>query len=290
MKLSYRNPKNAVAVAAYWGKSLDKPDWYEVKAQAGDTMEVFIFDVIGWPFTDISGLVRSMAAEKDKPILARINSPGGDVFDGMSLFNAFANHPGGVTVRIEGLAASMASIVAMGGRKIEAYQNTMFMIHNAWAVMVGDHNAMREGADILEKISGQMLEVYTGKTKSGKKDMKEMMDGETWLTAKEAEAKGFIDTVLTSGKAAKAAFDLSMFTHVPDEIQGEGNSHQILTGFDVERILKNGGAPKGFAKAVAAACRANGLFDRSQSDESAALSECTAEVKKLTTLIGGLGK
>lgn len=274
MKLSYRNPKNAVAVAAYWGKSLDKPDWYEVKAQAGDMTEVFIFDVIGWPFTDISGLVRSMAAVKDKPILARINSPGGDVFDGMSLFNAFANHPGGVTVRIEGLAASMASIVAMGGRKVEAYQNTMFMVHNAWTVAGGDHNLMREVADLIEKISGQMLEIYTGKTKSGKKDMKAMMDEETWLTAKEAAEKGFIDTVLTSGKAAKAAFDLSMFAHAPDALIID-RDHE-LTERDAEKALRDAGFSRNKAKALLAGGKA-----------AEGEAELIAVAKKTLTIFGG---
>ncbi len=276
MKLSYRNPKNALAVAAYWGKSLDKPDWFEVKAQTGDTTEVFIFDVIGWPFTDISGLVRSMAAEKDTPILARINSPGGDVFDGMSLFNAFANHPGGVTVRIEGLAASIASIVAMGGRKVEAYQNTMFMIHNAWVLAAGDHNAMREIADIIEKISGQMLDVYTGKTKSGKKDMQQMMDSETWMTAKEAEAKGFIDTILTSGKAAKAQFDLSMFVHAPDELMADGNNEPTIR--DAEKALRDIGLSKNNAKAVLARGWTAG------SAEAEVMAACQ---KTLTALQGG---
>lgn len=274
MKLSYRNPKNAVAVAAYWGKSLEKPDWYEVKAQAGDITEVFIFDVIGWPFTDISGLVRSMAAERDKPILARINSPGGDVFDGLSLFNAFANHPGGVTVRIEGLAASIASIVAMGGRKVEAYQNTMLMIHNAWTVVGGDHNLMREVADLVEKISGQMLEIYTGKTKSGKKDMKQMMDEETWLTAKEAAEKGFVDAVLTSGKAAKAAFDLSMFAHAPDGLADEHEGRE-LTRKETERALRNAGASREYARAMAA----------KRADASEA--ELIAIAQKTLTIFGG---
>jgi ATP-dependent protease ClpP protease subunit len=273
MKLSYRNPKNAIAVAAYWGKSLDKPDWYEFKALSGDTAEIFIFDVIGWPFNDIGGLIRSMAAEKDKPILARINSPGGDVFDGMSLYNAFANHPGGVTVRIEGLAASIASIVSMGGKKVEAYQNTMLMVHNAWTVIGGDHNAMREIADIIEKISGQMQDVYTGKTKSGKKEMKAMMDEETWLTAKEAEAKGFIDTVLTSGKGAKGQFDLSVYANVPDDLLED----RELTERDAERALRDAGFSRHKAKAL--------LAGRSQDTEGA--EDLIAACKRTLSIIGG---
>lgn len=213
MKLNYRNSKNADAIAAYWNKPLNKPDWYSIQALTEDITEIFIYDVIGWPYNDVGELARILSGIKDKPILARINSPGGDVFDGMALFNAFANHPGGVTTRIESLAASMASVVAMAGKKVEAYKNTMLMIHNAWVLAIGDENVLREIADLLEKIDGNILDVYTGKTKTGKKEMKQMMADETWMTAGEAKEKGFIDTILESGKAAKAQFDLSIFAH-----------------------------------------------------------------------------
>ncbi len=221
MKFNYRNQKNADAIAAYWNKPLNKPDWYSVQALADDIQEIFIYDIIGWPYNDVGELVRIMAGIKDKPILARINSPGGDIFDGMALFNAFANHPGGVTTRIESLAASAASVLAMAGKKVEAYKNTMLMIHNAWVFAIGDQNALREIADLLEKIDGNILDVYTGKTKTGKKEMKQMMDDETWMTAQEAKDMGFIDIILTSGKAVKAQFDLSIFAHVPNGIMAE---------------------------------------------------------------------
>lgn len=275
MKLAYRNPKNAVAVAAYWGKSLDKPDWYSINAAAGDEAEIFIYDVIGWPYNDAGELVRMMAGMRDKPITARINSPGGDVFDGMSIYNAFANHPGGVTVRIEGLAASIASIVAMAGRKVEAYQNTMVMIHNAWTVVGGDHNSMREMADLIEKISGQMLDVYVGKTKTGKRDMKQMMDDETFMTAQEAKEKGFIDAVLANGKGAKALFDLP-FSNVPECLRAEGNEP---TEREIERALRDVGLSKNKAKKALAL-----LAGCSREPEEAELIEAA---KKTLNIFGG---
>lgn len=236
MKLNYRNSKNAQAVAAYWNKPLDKSDWYSINAQTEEMVEIFIYDVIGWPYIDAGELVREMAAMKDKPILARINSPGGDVFDGMALFNAFANHPGGVTTRIESLAASAASVLAMAGKKVEAYKNTMLMIHNAWIFTIGDKNTLREIADLLEKIDGNILDIYTGKTKTGKKDMEQMMDKETWMTAREAKDKGLIDTIL-DGKAAKAQFDLSMFSNVPDYISTvHAAEARELTEREIEQI------------------------------------------------------
>lgn len=267
MKFAYRTESNARAVAAYWGKPLDKPEWYSVNALSGDNPEIYIYSVIGWPYTDEEVLVRSMAEVKGKHILARINSPGGDVMAGMALFNAMANHPGGVTVRIEGMAASMASVVAMAGVKVEAYPNTSFMIHNAWIPVVGDHHVLREIADITEKISGQMRDIYVGKTKTGKKDMAQMMDVETYMTAQDARDKGFVDVIL-SGRAVKAEFDLSMFANCPDWFKGEvTDDHIIFTGFDVEKALRDAKAPKGFAKAVAAACRAAKLVDGRQADD-----------------------
>lgn len=275
MKLAYRNPKNAVAVAAYWGKSLDKPDWYSINAAAGDEAEIFIYDVIGWPYNDAGELVRMMAGMRDKPITARINSPGGDVFDGMSIYNAFANHPGGVTVRIEGLAASIASIVAMAGRKVEAYQNTMVMIHNAWMGVVGDHNFMREMADVIEKISGQMLDVYVGKAKTGKREMKQMMDDETFMTAQEAKEKGLIDTVLANGKGAKALFDLP-FSNVPECLRAEGSEP---TEREIERALRDVGLSKNKAKKALAL-----LAGCSREPEEAELIEAA---KKTLNIFGG---
>jgi ATP-dependent Clp protease protease subunit len=284
MKLSYRNPKNAMAVAAYWGKPLDKPDWFSVNAIAGDEPEIFIYDVVGWPFCDAGELVRTMASIKDKHALCRINSPGGDVFDGMAIFNCFANHPGGVTIRIEGMAASIASIIAMAGKKVEAYPNTMMMIHNALIYTAGNHNELREIADIIEKISGQMCDVYTGKCKKGKKEMKSMMDDETYMTAQEALNHGFIDTILKNGKGAKAEFELP-FANVPDYFQA---SDRELTERDAEKILRDAGFSRHKAKAVLAGRKESGNeIDKTEQDAKylAQYFTIASELKKLSAII-----
>jgi hypothetical protein len=104
--------------------------------------------------------------------------------------------------------------------------------------------------------------------------MKQMMDDETWLTAKEAAEKGFIDTVLTSGKAAKAVFDLSMFAHVPDGITEEQEGRE-LTRKETERALRNAGASREYARAVAA--------KRADASEVELLAAC----QKTLTVFGG---
>lgn len=250
MKLSYRNQRNAEIIASHWKKPLNKPEWFDVNNLSGETPEIFIYDVIGWPYNDISELVRVLSDMKNKTPTARINSPGGDVWDGFALKNAFANHPGGVNVRIESLAASIASVIAMGGKRVEAYPNAMMMIHNSWTVLAGNRADMIETADLLEKIDGNILDSYTGKTKIGKREMRDMMDAETWMTAKEMKAKGFIDAII-DGKAAKAQFDLSFFSNCPDELKGEGRE---MTERDAERILRDAGFSRQKAKSLLAGC------------------------------------
>lgn len=283
MNLNYRNEKMALAIAAFWGKPLDKPDWYSINALDTDTPEIFIHSIIGWPYLDEESLTRAMATVKDKHLLVRINSPGGDVISGMTLFNAFANHPGGSTMRIEGQAASIATVVAMAGTKVEAYPNTRWMIHNAWVNASGDHNDLREIADIIEPVSGQMLDIYVGKTKSSKKEMKAMMDKTTYMTAQQAKDKGFIDTIL-SGKGIKAEFDMSMFANCPECWKGETKENK-LTERDLERGIRdvfNLSANK--AKAIITGCKkANGEID----DEAAqaGIKELIATMEKNISIL-----
>ena len=250
MNLSYRNQKNAEAVSRFWGKPLDRPEWYKIEASANDQAEILVYDVIGWPYNDAGDLVRYVNSLGDKDILVRLNTPGGDVFDGMAIFNSLANHKGKVTIRIEALAASMGSVLAMAGKEIQAYSNTMMMIHDPWIYTAGNQYELREMADLLEKISGNMLDVYAGRSKIGKREMKEIMKAETWYTAKEAKEKGFINTILETGKATKAQFDLTMYTNAPDGICSiEGRD---LTEREIERALRDAGASRSFAKAIVA--------------------------------------
>jgi len=278
MRLSYRNELNAKIIAGTYNKPLDRPDWYTIKAVSGEETEIFIYDYIGWPYNDAGELVRAMADIKDTPILARLNSPGGDVFDGIAILNAFANHPGGVTVRIESLAASIASVLAMGGRKVEAYQNTMMMIHNSWVIAAGNRKELIEIADILEQIDENMVDAYTGKTKLGKRAVRDMMAAETWMNAKTMKEKGFVDEILKSGQGVKAEFDLSIFDNVPDEfISNTADTGGNLTRKETERALRNAGASRDYARAVAAKGATVSEID----------VEMVTELLKLKMLIGG---
>lgn len=249
MNLKYRNRKTAEAVARFWNKPLDKPDWFKVQAISDDETEIMIYDVIGWPFISADDFVRALAGITAKTVTVRINSPGGDVFDGMAIFNALKNYSGKVVTRIEGIAASMASVIALAGKEVQAYANTMYMIHEPYAFTAGNQYSLRELADILEKMSGQMIDIYSSNASPGKREIAQMMKDEAWLTAKEAKEKGFIDTVL-DGKGAKAQFDLSMFSNVPDGVDSSREGGE-LTEREIERALRDAGASRSFAKSVA---------------------------------------
>ena len=229
-----------------WHKDLESDNkWFEVKSQDPETAEILIYDVIGWPFLDASAFLKTLADIESNEILIRINSPGGDLWDAMAIYNALISHKSKIITRIESLAASAASFVALAGSEVQAYPNAMFMIHEPWIVFTGNRYDLRETADILDKISTNMVDIYANNSRLGKKEIESMMKEETWFTAKEAKDNGFINTML-EGKATRAKFDLSVYDNVPDDIKKE------VTPSFVERILREAGFSRSEAKALLA--------------------------------------
>jgi ATP-dependent Clp protease, protease subunit len=129
-------------------------------------------------------------------ISVRINSGGGDVFAGLAIHNMLKRHKAKVTVYVDGLAASIASIIAMAGDKVVMPKGSMMMVHNPWtSVWGGDAEDFRHTADVLDKIRDSLVDVYAEKTKLDKEEIKALLDAETWLTAEDAVAKGFADEI-----------------------------------------------------------------------------------------------
>lgn len=124
-----------------------------------------------------------------------INSGGGDVFAGQAIYSMLKRHKANKIVYIDGLAASIASVIAMAGNKIVMPANAMMMIHNAYTLVRGNKENLRKMADDLEKIDGSIVAVYTEKTGLKEKDIQEKMDAETWFSAKEAIEQGFADEI-----------------------------------------------------------------------------------------------
>lgn len=122
-----------------------------------------------------------------------INSPGGDVFAGVSIYNALREHDASVDVRVVGLAASAASLIAMVGEKITMAPGSMMMIHNPWTSAIGDSKEMLKTADVLDSIRDAFLSIYTTRSGKSEEDVKQLLDDETWMTASEAVEMGFAD-------------------------------------------------------------------------------------------------
>ena len=146
----------------------------------------------------------------------RINSLGGDVFDGMAMYNVIKRREAKTTVYIEGIAASIATIIALGADEVVMAENSLFMIHNAWGGTMGEAKDMRKSADTLDKISNELTDIYRKKTGLSYDVLAEMMDEETWLNANEAYELGFIDTISDSIKVA-AKYDVSKFKNITQE-------------------------------------------------------------------------
>lgn len=139
-----------------------------------------------------------------------INSPGGDVFAGQAIHSMLKRHKANVNVYIDGLAASIASVIAMAGDTIYIPKNAMMMIHNPWTIAIGNAEEFRKLADDLDKISESIIEAYKGKTFLDEDEIKELMNDETWMTAEEAVEYGFADE-LEEEKQVAASVNLEFF-------------------------------------------------------------------------------
>jgi ATP-dependent Clp endopeptidase proteolytic subunit ClpP len=153
--------------------------------------------VIGIDVT--SNFVRDfLSKNENQDIILEISSPGGSVFDGINIFNMIKNHKGTVTTHIMGLAASMGSIIALAGDKITAEENAVFMIHNARSFAGGDHRELQKMANLIENISNLLAKIYVEKTKKTLKEIRSLMDDETFFFGNEIKDFGFADEIIES--------------------------------------------------------------------------------------------
>ena len=190
--------------------------WYNMKAENG-VGEIHIYDVIASWGVNSRQFLKDLKALGDVTQLSvHINSPGGDVFEGQAIYSMLRQHKAVKKVYIDGLAASMGSVIAMVGDTIHMPANAMMMIHNPWSLAVGDSEDLRKSAETLDKITETLVSVYSTKTGLEPEEIKSLMDEETWFTADEAVAKGFADEVEEEQQMA-AQFDLTKFRKVPEK-------------------------------------------------------------------------
>lgn len=193
-----------------------------------DGNTIYLYDVIAgsesdaewWGGVSAEGLARTLAGMSG-PVSLRIDSPGGDVFGGRAMAQAIREYADGVTVHIDGLAASAASYVAIAGSSVVAAPGSFMMIHKAWTLALGNADDLRATAALLEKIDGTIAQSYAAKAgdAGAEADWLAMMAAETWLTAGEAADLGLIDQVLSEGGLASnrsRSWDLSAYARAPE--------------------------------------------------------------------------
>jgi len=182
------------------------PETLSVKAAAADApAEILLYAEIGFWGVTAKDFVLALTLAGDGPITLRINSPGGDPFDGLAIYNALRARTSPVNVVVDGLAASAASFIAMVGTTVSMAEQSMLMINNACGVVIGDRNEMREMAAVMKKIDGQLAEIYAGKSGKPAADIGAMMDSETWFTSSEARDAGLCDAIVQPKKTAANA-------------------------------------------------------------------------------------
>lgn len=239
---------------------------FEVRASEKVT-EIELYDEIGFWGVSAAEFKRQLNATNGGDIVLKVNSPGGDVFDGIAMYNDLIRHPGNVTVEVTGLAASAASYIIIAADTIRIAENAFLMIHNAWTLAVGDRHQMLKVSEFLEEIDGAILDTYAARTGLEPADIENMMDEETWLRADEAIEQRFADEPIALASPS-AKFDLSTFNHAPEGIGLSSVPHgEKKTIRDAERALRDAGFSKQEAKTKASLAFASPLTNQRDADE-----------------------
>jgi len=179
--------------------------FYALEKSNDGTATINLYDEVGAFGAGSKEFLADLAKLNGQHIHLRINSPGGSVVEGTAIYNALRRHQGGLTVHIDALAASMASVIAMAGAPVYIADNALLMIHNPWTVSMGDSEQLRREADLLDKLKDSLRNAYVRKTGMEADRIAEMMDQETWLDAVEAVALGFADAIEEGVAAAATA-------------------------------------------------------------------------------------
>lgn len=219
---------------------------YRIHA-AGKKAEIFIYDSIGEDF--FGGVSAKQVVDDIKSfgrvdvINVHLNSPGGEVFAGITMFNVLKQHPARIEVDIDGLAASIASIVAMAGDTVRMAKNAMLMIHDPMSFAIGTSEDFRTKAALMDQVKDNMVKTYAEKTGLTSEKIGELMSAETWMQAGDARELGFVDQLTDElDMAAAAEFDLSRFKHPPRLKDGpRANPYRAKIAALAERVPRVSG-------------------------------------------------
>lgn len=210
-------------------------DRWDASIRAADKVEdrsISVYDVIGYDYWTgegvtakrIAGALRNLGPGD---VTVNVNSPGGDMFEGLAIYNLLREHKGQVTIKVLGLAASAASIIAMAGDTVQIARAGFLMIHNCWVMAVGNQHDLREVADTLAPFDLAMADIYAARTGSDVKAMGKLMTAESWIGGSAAIDQGFADELLPS-----------------DQVEKSGDKANASAVRRIESALRASGMPK----------------------------------------------
>ena len=189
----------------------DKPN----AAEADDPNTISIYDAIGEDMWGDGFTAKRMGAALrsigKNAVTVNINSPGGDMFEGLAIYNLLREHPAQVTVKIMGVAASAASFIAMAGDNIMMGKGSIMMIHNAWGAVIGNRHDFADAANVFETFDTSMAAIYSARTGMKEAEVMAMLDGPTrssdgtYMTAEDAISKGFADAEFDAPSVAQSS-------------------------------------------------------------------------------------
>lgn len=192
-----------------------------LRAEGEAEATLYIYDVIdaywGVSAAEVGKAIAGLGA--DVKLHLRINTPGGDVFEARAIKTALQQHTGHVVAHIDGLCASAGTTIACGADEVEIAAGGFYMIHNAWTFAMGNKTALRETADLLDKVDGAIVADYATQTGKTAEQLVAWMEAETWFTAEEAVANGFANSIAEKAdkgsKASAKAWNLAAYDKTP---------------------------------------------------------------------------
>lgn len=251
---------------------------------ASNGTELLVYEEIGFWGITADQFRRDLDAAPDGELHVRINSPGGSVFDGVAIYNALVER-GDVVTHIDGLAASIASVIALAGEQRQISQGARIMIHEPWSIVLGNADDMRKEADVLDGINDDIAGIYAGVTGIEVPDLLAAMKAETWYSAQEAVDEGFATELVNVRTERVDRFDLTVFQNVPRDLR---EARGEPTERDIERLLRDAGVSKAAAVRAAAACVTRGDPADNSGQGDPAPSNVPEAVRELRAVISTL--
>lgn len=246
-------------------------NWFRIENKADSKAEVMLYGDIGAYGITAADFRSDLYSCNCKEIALRVSSRGGDVFEGIAIYNALREHPAKITAYIDSLAASIASFIPMAADHRVMASNARIMIHKAWCMGIGNATEFKSLVERLEDADSILVDGYSKVSGMDASDIELLMSDETWMNPSKAKALGFINEI-SGDSNTNAKYDLSPFNKVPEDVKSLLGKTDASTR-DIEHLLRDAGVSSIAAKAAISALK--------KADQRDAGEDIEAEVVKM---------